>query len=71
MAGFVGAMKVNFGDISVVIDIEGEPGVADSGHLDFDLGELPAAVGEAAKAQGAAVALFIDELQCTCQEFRM
>ena len=68
LAGFVGAMKVNFGDISVGIEIEGEPGVADSGHLDFDLGELLAAVGEAAKAQGTAVALFIDELQYVQQD---
>lgn len=56
-------MKVNFGDISIGIDVEAEPGVADSGHLDFDLSELLTAVGEAAKAQNTAVALFIDELQ--------
>ena len=63
LAGFVGAMKVNFGDISIGIDFEGEPGVADSGHLDFDLSDLLTAVGEAANAQNTAVALFIDELQ--------
>ncbi|MCY4343469.1 MAG: ATP-binding protein [Gammaproteobacteria bacterium] len=63
LAGFVGAMKVSFGDISIGIDVESEPGVADSGHLDFDLSELLTAVGEAAKSQGTAVALFIDELQ--------
>jgi len=63
LAGFVRAMKVNFGDIGIGIDIEGEPGVADSGHLDFDLGDLLTAVGEAAKDQNTALALFIDELQ--------
>ena len=63
LAGFVGAMKVEFGDISIGIDVEREPGVADSGHLDFDLSDLLTTVGEAAKAQNTAVALFIDELQ--------
>ncbi|MXY04653.1 MAG: ATP-binding protein [Gammaproteobacteria bacterium] len=63
LAGFVQAMKVNFGDISIGIDIEGEPGIADSGHLDFDLSDLLTAVGEAAQSQNTAVALFIDELQ--------
>ena len=63
LAGFVRAMKVNFGDISIGIDIEGEPGIADSGHLDFDLSDLLTAVGEAAQSQNTAVALFIDELQ--------
>lgn len=63
LAGFVVAMKLNFGDISIGIDFEGEPGIADSGHLDFDLSDLLTAVGEAAKAQHTAVVLFIDELQ--------
>ncbi len=63
LAGFARAMKVNFGDISIGIDIEAEPGFADSGHLDFDLSDLLAAVGEAAKDQNTAFALFIDELQ--------
>ena len=63
LAGFVGAMKLNFGDISIGIDVEAEPGVAYSGHLDFDLSDLLTAVGEAAKAQNTAVTLFIDELQ--------
>ncbi|PAU52646.1 ATP-binding protein [Pseudomonas indica] len=63
LAGFVGALRVKFGDIEVGIDYEPEPGLADNGDLEGDLIDLLQQVGEAAKASGTVLALFIDELQ--------
>ena len=63
LAGFVRAMKVSYEDIGFSIDLDGEEGVADSGDLDTDLPSLLAVAGEAARARGTVLALFIDELQ--------
>ena len=64
LGGFVGAMKLGFGDVTFNVDLEGDPGrIASSGDLDSDLSSLLHAVGEAARAQGTAVVLLIDELQ--------
>ena len=63
LAGFVGALKVKYNDIQVSLDLKPEKGLADAGDLDHDLQALLAAAGEAAKAAGTALVLFIDELQ--------
>lgn len=63
LAGFVGAMKLGFDDITLSIDIDKEEGVADSGDLDTDLTSLLQVAGEAARARGTALVLFIDEMQ--------
>ena len=63
LAGFVSAMKLGFDDIMFSIDIDKEEGVADSGDLDTDLTSLLQVVGDAARARGTALALFIDEMQ--------
>ena len=63
LGGFVGAMKLSFGDVSFNVDLERDPGVADSGDLDSDLSALLQMAGEAARAQQTALVLFIDELQ--------
>ena len=63
LGGFVGAMKLSFGDVSFNVELERDPGVADSGDLDSDLSSLLQMVGEAARAQRTALVLFIDELQ--------
>jgi hypothetical protein len=63
LAGFVGALKVKYHDIEVGIDFEPEPGLADNGDLETDLVELFEAVGAAAKADAACLALFVDEIQ--------
>jgi hypothetical protein len=63
LAGFASALKVKYQDIEVGLDLEPEPGLADNGDLETDLQDLLQAVGEAAKADGNCVALFIDELQ--------
>ena len=68
LAGFVRALKVKYQDIEVGLDFEPEPGLADNGDLESDLQDLFEVVGRAAKAGGACVALFVDELQYVRQE---
>ena len=63
LAGFAGAMQVGFGDLTLRLDVEREPGLADSGALDNDLSALLEAAGEAARSQKTALVLFVDELQ--------
>jgi hypothetical protein len=68
LAGFVKRLKLKFDDIEVGIDLEPEPGLADSGDLEHDLQSLLEAAGAAAKAAGTAIILFIDELQYVPEE---
>jgi hypothetical protein len=63
LAGFARKLKVTYGDIEVGLDYEPEPGLADNGDLEGDLGALLQQIGAAAKAAGTAVVVFIDELQ--------
>jgi hypothetical protein len=63
LAGFVGAMKIKYGDVQVGLEVEPEDGLADSGDLDVDLTDLLCAVGEAARERATAFAVFVDELQ--------
>lgn len=63
LAGFVRALRVTYKDISVGIDMDPEPGLADNGDLEHDLQVLLELIGEAAKAAGTAVGVFIDEMQ--------
>ena len=68
LAGFVGALKANYEDIQVGLDFKPEPGLADAGDLEHDLQSLLEAAGEAAKAAGAALVLFVDELQYVAED---
>ncbi len=68
LAGFVRALRVKYQDIEVALDIEPEPGLADSGDLDMDLTDLITSVGEAAAERDMPVVLFIDELQYVPEE---
>lgn len=61
LRSFASAFKVNMGDFAVSVDPE--PGVADSGNLEYDMTELFLSVGEAARAAGRGWALLIDEVQ--------
>jgi hypothetical protein len=63
LAGFVGAMKIKYGDVEVGLEVEPEIGLADSGDLDVDLTDLLVAVGEAARERSTAFAVFVDEVQ--------
>ena len=62
LAGFA-KLKVKYADLEIGLDIEHEDGLADSGHLETDLGDLLLAVGDAARERKTAVVLAIDELQ--------
>lgn len=68
LGGFVGAMKVKYQDIEFGVDLGSEPGIADSGDLEYDLIELFAEVGRAAREKKTAVVFFIDELQYVEEE---
>jgi hypothetical protein len=63
LAGFVGALRVKFGDIEVGLDLDPEPGLADSGDLEYDLQVLLETVGGSARAASSALVLFVDEMQ--------
>lgn len=63
LRSFVGAVKLQYGDITLGIDVDAELGTADSGDLERDLQDLFVAVGEAAQARQSAVAIILDELQ--------
>ena len=63
LAGFASALNVKYGDVELAIDAPAEPGVADSGDLELDLGALFDAVGTAASASDTALFLIVDELQ--------
>jgi len=61
LRSFASAFKVQMGDLSVSVDPE--PGVADSGNLEYDLSDMFVAIGLAAKAAGKGWCLLIDEVQ--------
>ena len=63
LGGFASAMKVKYEDLEFGMDLDTEPGVADSGNLEHDLLDLLRAAGEAAQENKTALALFVDELQ--------
>jgi len=63
LKGFLNGVKVSMGNIEVGLDIDAEPGAADSGDLENDLPNVFIAVAEAAHERKIPVALFIDELQ--------
>lgn len=68
LAGFVGALKVKFGDLEVGLDLAPERGLADNGDLTHDLLALLEAAGEAARAADSALVMFIDELQYVAED---
>ena len=57
------SVKLAAGDFNVELGVAAESGVADSGDLEHDLGELLVSVAMAAASKGAAVCMVIDELQ--------
>lgn len=68
LAGFARALKVQYQDISVGLDFDPEPGLADNGDLEHDLQALLEVAGAAAQEAGTALAMFIDELQYVQEE---
>ncbi len=63
LKSFVGAVKVKYEDIEFSVDVDNEPGVADSGTLSRDLAEVFIAAGAAAKARKKSILILIDEIQ--------
>lgn len=63
LGSFISSAKVKYEGMEFGFDLGTEPGIADTGDLDYDLSELLQAIGEAAKEKKTAVVLFIDELQ--------
>jgi len=63
LGGFIRAMKLKYQDVEFGVDLGAEPGVADSGDLEYDLAGLLAVIGEAVRERRTALALFVDELQ--------
>jgi len=63
LRSFLGAISVKLGELEVGLSVSPEEGTADSGQLDVDLPLLFQAIGEAARARGTGLTLFIDELQ--------
>lgn len=68
LRGFIGSLKIAYGDISIGLDIEPELGSADSGDIEIDLPQLLVAVGEAALNSGCAIAILVDEIQYLSQK---
>lgn len=67
LAGFA-KLRAKYHDFEVTVDLEPEPGLADSGDLDADLADLVVSIGEAARERHTAVVLFVDELQYVAQD---
>ena len=63
LAGFVSGLRLKHGDLELGIDAPVEPGVADSGDLEFDLAALFEALGTAASASDTALVVIVDEMQ--------
>jgi hypothetical protein len=61
LRAFAGAFRVSMGDVSLSVDPL--TGYADSGVLEYDLGELFISIGEAARSAERGWTLLIDELQ--------
>ena len=61
LRSFASVFKISVGDFEVAVDPE--PGVADSGNLEYDVTDLFLKVGEAAKSAGKGWCLLIDEVQ--------
>lgn len=61
LRSFASAFKTNVGEMGFSVDPE--PGMADSGNLEYDLSDLFLRLGEAARAAGKGWVLLIDEVQ--------
>ena len=68
LKSFVGAVTVKVEGVEFAVDIEGEPGVADSGTLSRDLAEVFVAAGEAAWDRNTSIMILIDEIQSLPRE---
>jgi hypothetical protein len=63
LKSFLSGIKLTYGDAELALDIDPEPGIADTGDLDIDLADLLAAIGQAAAARDSQLVIILDELQ--------
>lgn len=62
LRGFIGTIRVST-ELGFSLEIEPEPGVADSGDIEVDLPELFVVLGRAANARNTTISIIIDEIQ--------
>lgn len=62
LRNFAAVFKVRYGEFEASVT-PAERGLADSGHLETDLKDLLALVGEAARERDTVLAIFLDEIQ--------
>lgn len=63
LRNFASAFKIEVAGVSVGIEAEEKPGLADSGDIQYDLPDLFMLIGKAAQAAGRGWVLLIDEVQ--------
>jgi hypothetical protein len=61
LRAFASAFKIEVGDVGISVDPE--PGVADSGNIEYDVADLFLRVGQAIQAAGRGWTLLVDEVQ--------
>ena len=61
LKNFVKSLSVNIGDFGIAV--ETNPGLGNSGNMEYDLSEVLMASARAAKESDTAIGLYIDELQ--------
>lgn len=68
IAAFANSVKWKYDDVEVSLDVEPSKGVADSGDLENDLGELLFELGEVARKNQTVVGIYLDELQYVAEK---
>ena len=63
LASCINIIKLKYHDVELSVDVDPEPGLADSGDLEMDLPHLVELVALAAQEQNKALVLIVDELQ--------
>ncbi len=63
LRNFASVFNIEVAGVSIGVEAEDEPGLADSGDLQYDLPDLFVLIGKAAKAAGRGWLLLIDEVQ--------
>ena len=63
LRSFIDAVRIKIESVEISLDIDPEPGIADSGVLSRDLADIFVAVGEAAKDRNTSIVILADEIQ--------
>ena len=68
LRNFAQTFIISFRGVEISIETAPEPGVADSGNLEFDLPDMFELIGKAALKQSKVWILLIDEVQCLTKD---